>query len=93
MTKSLLRGINAENNVYIEPFSLESGEIPKSQSETANLKGESTTTSDSGQSKSDAALTKKKKRSSSKAPKRQNEFTKIFQNDLPQEERLIADFR
>ena len=92
MTKSLLRGINAENNVYIEPFSLENGELPKSQSD-GGLKGESAESSSSGQSKSEAALSKKKKRSSSKAPKRQNEFTKIFQGDLPQEERLIADFR
>jgi len=80
-------------NVSLQPEDrLENGELPKSQSETANLKGESTTDS-SNQSKSDNALVKtKKKRSTSKAPKRQNEFTKIFQDDLPQEERLIADF-
>jgi len=105
VTKSLLRGINAENNVYIEPFSLDQPDSTQSDNQLNNsLASQPKDGSEhgSGSSKSESIIhsqaKSKSNRSSSKraqsktSGKRQNEFTKIFQAELPQEERLIADF-
>ena len=110
VTKSLLRGLNAENNVYIEPFSLDQQQQqqPDLASRSENQINQQITDNPkdgsehgSGSSKSESIIqssTKKSNRSSKRTSsktsgKRQNEFTKIFQAELPQEERLIADFR
>lgn len=77
-------------------LSAEGGELERAQSETSQAPVKIDTDSQTS-SKSESTLQpkalKRSKRSSSKASgKRQNEFTKIFQAELPQEERLIADF-
>lgn len=98
--KPLLKTINAENNVYISVSeavgsenspSASQGIVPDPSSgntNSKNLLGPDDKRGQSGRSKNSS----KNARTAKSTGKRQAEFNKIFSSDLPEEEKLIADF-